>query len=140
MQTIYKYELDETIELPVLAKIIRVDYDFNLQLCLWAIVDTDKPQEARHFEMFATGQAIKPLDSDHFRTYIGTIHDPQDMMWHVFEVKAKKEGVGAYSYDEDNKKVDLDKWLKSAQQAPLTFILSPEFQQKVNRAAGGSLV
>lgn len=52
MQTIYKYELNETIELPVLAKIIRVDYDFNLQPCLWAIVDTDKLKEARYFESY----------------------------------------------------------------------------------------
>lgn len=109
MQTIYKYELNETIELPVLAKIIRVDYNFNLQPCLWAIVDIDKLKEARYFEIFATGQAIKPLDSDHFRTYIDTIHDPQDMMWHVFEVKAKREDAGAYSYDNNKVKVDLNK-------------------------------
>jgi len=45
---------------------------------------------------------------------------------------------GAYSYDNNKVKVDLDKWFKSAQQAPLTFILSPEFQQKILQI-GGSL-
>lgn len=98
MQTVYKYELDEIVSLPLRANIIRVDYDYNLKPCLWAIVDTDRPHEDRYFEMFATGQAMRRLDSDHFRTYVGTIHDVNDCMWHVFEVKAKRSDAGVHTY------------------------------------------
>lgn len=108
MQTVYKYELDEIVSLPLRANIIRVDYDYNLKPCLWAIVDTDRPHEDRYFEMFATGQAMRRLDSDHFRTYVGTVHDVNDCMWHVFEVKAKRSDAGVHTYDELKNYADLE--------------------------------
>lgn len=93
MKTIYKYRIASEIELPKGAEIIRVDYDKYNSACLWAIVETDRPLEVRHFEIFGIGDEIPPS-----RIYVGTIHDKGDYFWHIFEVK-KIKAVLERAYD-----------------------------------------
>ena len=67
MKKIFKYSLPVqekfVIELPIGAKIIRVD-DVDGLFWLWAIVEVDAPLEPRYIECYKTGQEIiEPLDS-----------------------------------------------------------------------------
>lgn len=62
MHKIYKYKLPckekHTIQLPIGARIIRVD-DIEGQFFLWAIVDTNVlSMEDRHLDFYKTGQHV----------------------------------------------------------------------------------
>lgn len=94
MKKIFKYELSikekQEIELPIGAKIIRVD-DIDGKFWLWAIVDVeeeveeDVETEIRYIEFYKTGQEIK---TDLKRlTYLGfcKLHIMQELGLYVFE-------------------------------------------------------
>lgn len=89
MKAIFKYSLPVqekyTIELPVGAKIVRVE-DVDGLFFLWAIVDTteDYPKEQRHLEFYKTGQ---PIENDAGLVYLGLckLFIMQELGLYVFE-------------------------------------------------------
>lgn len=85
MKQVWKYELEPTsyIEMPAGARVLSVGAQRN-NICLWVLVDPDKPKEIRIFESFGTGHNIDP--GLHLE-FIGTVlvhHDT--LVFHVFEV------------------------------------------------------
>lgn len=89
MKKIFKYRIPfmevATVELPVDAKIIRID-GLDGALWLWAIVDTHYPIAPRTFHLFKTG-AQMPEDIDRY-TYLGcgAIFVQMELMMYVFEM------------------------------------------------------
>lgn len=83
---IWKYELQITdlqpVEIPEGAELLSVANQ-NGRLCLWAMVDGDRPLETRHIEIIGTGNPV-PTDMGVDRRFIGTaVINPS--VWHVFE-------------------------------------------------------
>lgn len=83
---IWKYELQVTdmqaVEMPQFAELLSVANQ-NGSLCLWAMVDADKPRDTRHIEIIGTGNPV-PTDMGVDRKFIGTaVINP--FVWHVFE-------------------------------------------------------
>jgi len=94
MNVIFKYQMPIQekfdLKLPKDAKIIRVD-DVDGMFYLWAIVDTEKEPEIRHFECYKTGHPIlTPLDD---LVYIGfcTLFIMQELCLYIFENTVKHE-------------------------------------------------
>jgi hypothetical protein len=85
---IFKYQLPVqekfTLELPVDARIIRVD-DIDGLFWLWAIVQPGPPYETRRFECYKTGQPIE-TPPDHL-TYLGLckLFIMQELGLYIFE-------------------------------------------------------
>ena len=95
MNAIYKYPIPVQekyiIELPKGAKIIRCQ-DVDGLFFLWAIVNTEAQSEARHLELYKTGQPIlTPLEN---LVMIGQcrLFIMQELMLYVFE-NIKPEAV-----------------------------------------------
>lgn len=89
MKRIYKYELSsnspQLIELPEGAQVLTAQGQHGRSVCLWALVDPERPTEKRYFEVFATGEAI-PTDASVKRNYIGTAQlEGGRLIFHVFE-------------------------------------------------------
>ena len=80
MKTIYKYNTGEIL-LPQGA-IVRKAGMQNGMIALWAEVDTDAPDEHRHFVAYGTGWEIA---TDRNHCYIDTVFDGP-FVWHVYEV------------------------------------------------------
>lgn len=82
MIAVYKYEFavanEVDVEMPSGAEVVAVGSQDTNHICLWAIVDTDKPVTTRKFQVCGTGH---PLDS--VGPYIGTVFDGP-YVWHVF--------------------------------------------------------
>lgn len=89
MQTIWKYRIDiadaQDILMPLGSKILCVQEQPGVGLCLWAIVDPDKQRKVtRHLRMYGTGHPHARIDG----TYIGTAQEMGgQLVWHVFEVE-----------------------------------------------------
>jgi hypothetical protein len=89
VKRIYKYELSpnspQMIELPEGAQILTAQGQHGRSVCLWALVDPERPKEQRYFEVFATGEAIH-TDMGLDRNYIGTAQlEGGQLIFHVFE-------------------------------------------------------
>lgn len=69
------------IRMPEGAQIIHVGALPHDCLCMWAIVDTDAPEEWRRFYIFGTGVRLTDLEGIKF---IGTVFQDH-IVWHVFE-------------------------------------------------------
>ena len=85
MKTIFKYciDLHGTIaRLPEDAQILTVSVQDN-RICLWALVDTNKPNIFRSFVVYGTGQDM--TNTINRLKYIGTVHI-NPFVWHIFEV------------------------------------------------------
>lgn len=85
MKYVYKYPIprimDESIEMPVGAKIVRFDLQRG-HFTLWAEVPETDEVENRFFTVFGTGFLI-PDDA----VYIGTtMQNEGDFVWHCYEV------------------------------------------------------
>lgn len=92
MKTIYKFHLfiddDANIVMPVGAQIIAVQGQWDSPQ-LWAMVDTNAPEEVRTFCVYGTGH---PLPEDP-GTYIGTVQTHGGrFVWHVFELARPADG------------------------------------------------
>ena len=91
MQVIYKYPIQRIpghnpLQLPKDYKILKLDYDPNHILCLWAFVENENEKEDIDINLVGTGW---PLDiNPKVVTYINTINDGP-YVWHAFEVKFK---------------------------------------------------
>lgn len=83
---IWKYELgimdSQHITMPRDAQILSVANQGG-QLCLWAMVDADKPSECRSIEIIGTGNPVHQ-DMGVERRFIGTVL-MGPFVWHVFE-------------------------------------------------------
>ena len=98
MRTIQKYEVEvgcSSVQMPQGAKIKHVAGQ-GVKICLWAIVDTDRLDELRHFTVYGTGSGLPDgcdtnprFDSVEERSeyYVGTAHVDR-LVWHVFERRA----------------------------------------------------
>ena len=84
MKTIFKYPLDTRYSLliPKDAEVLTVQVQ-NGHPYIWALIDTDKPEEYRTFYLYATGA---PIDTGSKNTYIGT-YQSDGYVWHLFEVE-----------------------------------------------------
>lgn len=84
MTTIYKYPLRFVdlihVEMPRDAKILHAGFDPNGQLCLWAVVDTDKPKHTCAIKIVGTGNQF---ESPHLWTFVSTVIDAT-FVWHIF--------------------------------------------------------
>jgi hypothetical protein len=90
MITIYKYKVENPqhclIKMPENARLLSAGIQ-NDVICIWAVVDTAKPEENRFFSAYNTGGA----DIKHNRGYqdsykfIGTVTTSNGIVWHVFE-------------------------------------------------------
>jgi len=87
MKTIWKYPvliMDEIwVYMPMGAEILDVQEQQG-NICLWALVDTDKPLVKRKFRVFGTG---KPVDLDYDELtweFIATVQN-KHVVWHIFE-------------------------------------------------------
>lgn len=86
MKTIYKYDLDirnrQIIDLPLDAEIIKIGFDPNKLLCIWAIVDSEaKTFLETVFYIFGTGHEVYEE-----LKYLGTVNQDR-FVWHVFTEK-----------------------------------------------------
>jgi hypothetical protein len=83
MKRIYKYPLEITgvqpVDMPAGAKLLSVANQ-NGTLCLWAMVDTDAPNDRRVIVICGTGHAM----DDAGLIFIGTVL-MGPLVWHVFE-------------------------------------------------------
>lgn len=82
---IYKYKIeliDEPfIVMPANAKILHVD-DQHGELFLWAEVDEDATHTPVAFRVYGTGH---PLDKEHSSyTFIGSVIDSRNLVWHIY--------------------------------------------------------
>jgi hypothetical protein len=88
VQTIYKYRLEITdaqrVKMPEDAEILTAQFQGE-DLCLWAVVDTDRPIRERVIEIFGTGNPMW-VDMGVHRKFIATAQRPNmPPVWHVFE-------------------------------------------------------
>lgn len=86
--TIWKFSLEITdaqrIDMPEGAEILTAQFQGEI-LCLWALVDADKPKQERVIEVFGTGNPIW-VDMGVSRKFIATAQMPNmPLVWHVFE-------------------------------------------------------
>lgn len=87
MTTIWKYQLAivdaQRVEMPEGAEILTAQFQGGV-LCLWAMVDSDRPTTDRVIEIFGTGNPIPPFVG--VRKLIATAQQPNyPLVWHVFE-------------------------------------------------------
>lgn len=90
MQVIYKYPIKmrpghNYITLPEGYKILKLDYDPNRILCIWALVDNEI-EEKKEVDITLVGTGW-PLDiNPEITAYIDSVVDGP-YVWHAFEVK-----------------------------------------------------
>lgn len=87
MKTIWKYEIAGTgsqIIIPKIHRFLTVQGQNN-NICLWAEVETESPNEQVYIEVFGTDQEI-PENMGTMREYLGTaqIYDGK-LVWHVYK-------------------------------------------------------
>ena len=88
-QVIYKYQLkgNKTIlSIPVGSEVLTVQVDQKDQsLQLWMIVDVEKPNENRYFQIYGTGQTLRDAKYGG-RKYVGTFQmNNGEYVGHLFE-------------------------------------------------------
>lgn len=98
MFTIYKYPIENypgtnIIEINREHQILKLGYDPNNTLCIWAIVVPGSEMVKNQIDVVGTGW---PMDRDFFMThqYIDTINDGS-YVWHVFQRDAVSAPVEA---------------------------------------------
>ena len=94
MKTIYKYTLGEAgdamieVALPRGSKIVHCANQRDNDICIWALVDTQRPTEIRRFRIVGTGHEIHPRAPV---THIGTVAIAP-FVWHVLEDLTSAQG------------------------------------------------
>lgn len=81
MKQIWKFKVDNVIEMPKGAEILTVQLQDSFNACIWAVVDPENETENRIFEVVGTGHKF----DDTNKKYIGTWQDCM-FVWHLFEV------------------------------------------------------
>ena len=84
-KTVYKYSLQDSIELPKGAEILKIGTQNN-NFVLWALVDPTNEKEWRTFQLIETGNSIIDHNLLVKPTYIGSTEAYQGRyVLHVFE-------------------------------------------------------
>lgn len=82
---IWKFELrligSQMIPIPADAEILSVAVQRG-NICVWALVDPDRPALIRKIEVIGTGH---PMETGVSRKFIGTVI-AEPFVWHVFEI------------------------------------------------------
>lgn len=88
METVHKFELqagDTIVDMPVGAEVLSAHFQGD-KFMLWALVDTEKPTEQRHFVTAGTGHKIT-WDADQL-DFIGTgFYLEMGLVFHAFELR-----------------------------------------------------
>lgn len=93
MKSIYKYKIDINrgqfrISGPI-TKLLTVQVQRS-QICVWAEIDTDKPD--RHFNVFPVGTGWETDKLAYFdkMTYLGTVQlYGGDLVWHMYYIEVQ---------------------------------------------------
>lgn len=87
-KTIFKYQMpvleEFVMDLPAGAQIIRMA-DQGGMFWLWAVVDTTKPLEKRHFRAFKTGAPIPDLPGMIYHGFCA-VHVQMELGLYIFEI------------------------------------------------------
>jgi hypothetical protein len=91
MFTIYKYPIFDGItwhNIPKGGKVLHANHQKGY-IQIWVEVNTEKPNEARRFRYFTTGEVIHPEPGTYYR-YIDTIviRETNDVV-HVYEIESQ---------------------------------------------------
>ncbi len=85
MKTIWKYPLKavdiQLLEMPEGAEILTVQFQAG-NLCLWALVDSEKPKTMRYIRIYGTGIPLEQINLQYITTY--QVADGR-LIFHVFE-------------------------------------------------------
>jgi len=83
MRVIYKYELTQTIQLPIDSQVLKVGMQNGI-MQMWALVDPNQKETSqRNFEIIGTGHSFEFDYLTH--TYIDSLFDGP-FVWHIWEV------------------------------------------------------
>jgi hypothetical protein len=83
MRVIYKYELTQTIQLPIDSQVLKVGMQNGI-MQMWVLVDPNQKQTSyRNFEIIGTGHSFEFDYLTH--TYIDSLFDGP-FVWHIWEV------------------------------------------------------
>ena len=87
-RTIWKFPLEvmdeQTVPMPDGAKVLSVGLDADGALCVWAVVDPDRPRVGKSFRIYGTGNPV-PADLSEVG-FLGTVLMPP-FVWHVYGVR-----------------------------------------------------
>lgn len=81
MKQIWKFTVENVIEMPKGAEILTVQIQDSFNTCIWALVDPEEETEKRVFEVVGTGHKFDNAN----KKYIGTWQISM-FVWHLFEV------------------------------------------------------
>lgn len=82
-RTVWKYQLEDTLEMPEGARILTAAVQVHGRISMWAAVDPDAPVAIRRFRTVGTG---RPLPTDVALAYVATVlMNGGDFAYHVFE-------------------------------------------------------
>lgn len=83
MKTIHKYELKQTtaqtISVPQGADFLHAGLDANGSICVWAMVDPNRPLKNVTINIFGTGHVFTWLPTTHLGSFVQDCY-----VWHVF--------------------------------------------------------
>jgi hypothetical protein len=83
MRVIYKYELTQTIQLPIDSRVLKVGMQNGI-MQMWVLVDPNQKETSqRNFEIIGTGHSFEFDYLTH--TYIDSLFDGP-FVWHIWEV------------------------------------------------------
>jgi hypothetical protein len=83
MRVIYKYELTQTIQLPIDSQVLKVGMQNGI-MQMWVLVDPNQKETSqRNFEIIGTGHSFEFDYLTH--TYIDSLFDGP-FVWHIWEV------------------------------------------------------
>jgi hypothetical protein len=95
--TVWKFRLrlhSQKLTMPEGARPIKAAIEDDA-LWLWAVVDSDRPSEERHFEVVGTGRPIHihPVHLRHIETVLDGRMEGEvgPFVWHVFEVLTERK-------------------------------------------------
>jgi hypothetical protein len=82
MKEIWKYKVENVLEMPKGAEILAVKVQDSFNVCIWAKVDPEMETETRMFEVIGTGHPFDDTNKEYIETYLDG-----PFVWHLFEIK-----------------------------------------------------
>jgi hypothetical protein len=80
MKTIHKFHLNDFVLMPKGAKPLHVNHQGTSMV--WALVDDSRSMVTHKFNIVGTGWDLEDIEGE----YLGTVHEPNGFVWHVFYV------------------------------------------------------
>lgn len=104
MITIYKYCIEDykknvcRVILPIGAQILKIYFNGNKRIDMWAKVDTAAAEEVCYFYIIRTGENItkrlEQRDKSKILEYVGSFYDKDEIHWHIFKAAGGCENIG----------------------------------------------